>query len=119
MKQTAFIYDCKQFVPRFCTRLVLGIRPTNQTTQHDDSSRSRHVTPGFEPFGALLAGQSISNVHFFPFFPVFGLFLLQKLFYYFPDHRFSEPQSQILWRIGISGRKFFWTKKRVQGSGFR
>jgi hypothetical protein len=39
--------------------------------------------PGFEPFGALLAGQSISNVHFLPFFPVFGLFLLQ-FFLLFP-----------------------------------
>ena len=47
-EQTTFIYDCKQFVLRFflrfCTHLILGIRPTNQTTQHDDSSRSRHVT---------------------------------------------------------------------------
>jgi hypothetical protein len=30
----------------FCTRLILGFRPTNQTTQYDDSSRSRHVTVG-------------------------------------------------------------------------
>ena len=47
-KQTTVYYDCKQFVPRFflyfCTCLILGFRPTNQTTQHDDSSRSRHVT---------------------------------------------------------------------------
>ena len=47
-KQTAFTYDCKQFVLRFflrfCTRLILGLKPKNQTTQHDDSSQSRHVT---------------------------------------------------------------------------
>jgi hypothetical protein len=47
-EQTVFTYDCKKFVPRFflrfCTRLILGLKPKNQTTQHDDLSRSHHVT---------------------------------------------------------------------------
>ena len=39
-----FITTVKQFVPRFLHVFDSGFRPTNQTTQYDDSSRSRHVT---------------------------------------------------------------------------
>ena len=39
-----FITTVKQFVPRFLHVFDSGFRPTNQTTQYDGSSRSRHVT---------------------------------------------------------------------------